>query len=215
MKRPKRTLTREQQRSILIAAGALIALLAIFLPGYLSRRAQLNKIFAVFDALEAQGPQSGAGIFRDHKLLEARAEIDRMEQLSPGFRESPAGKNLLETMAMMQPNLGSQEFVSDKDHYLKFSEIEFDSPTEDDWNSFQKRRNAPGTKEEDILYLLQPRVPASRMREAYEARAKSHLQNARILTGRAKGELYTPPAPRQEYMWKDALPPMHPRRNQY
>ncbi len=121
---------------------------------------------------------------------------------------------MTEALAMMQPKLPAGEIVSDKDNFLKFSEVEFASPTEEDWNEFQKKRAQKDVSEADILYLLQPRAPKEKLREAYAARTAAHLRNARILAGRATGEIYQPPEPRKEHMWLDSLPPMHPGRKQ-
>lgn len=195
---------------LMIVAVVVIVVLALVLPGYMKRRAQMNTIFAAFEKLEAN--TAGAGVTRELQLLEARTALDEMEKLSPGFLEGEIGKNLTEALAMLQPKLPAGEIVSDKDNFLKFSEVEFASPTEEDWNEFQKRRGQKDVNEADILYLLQPRAPKEKVREAYAARAAAHLRNARILAGRATGEIYKAPDPRKEHMWLDSLPPMHPGR---
>ncbi len=197
------------QKKWMVIAGVVVVAVAVFLPGFLARRAQLEKLFTAMEALES----SGAGALREQKLLEASQELDHMEQLSPGFKQSPVGSALVNALEMQQPRLEAKEFISDKENYLRFSEVEFDHPTEDDWNRFQELQKQGKQDESEFLYLLQPRTPAETIRAACQARAKGLLRNARILAGREKGELYVLPEPRKEHMWLDSLPVVHPARN--
>lgn len=196
------------KRNLIILAGAVVVIAAVFLPGFFSRRAQRVKVFDAVEAAEAAAP----GVLREQKLLESAQELDRMEQLSPGFKQSPVGQNLAGALEMLQRKLPAQGFISDKESYLRFSEVEFDHPTEEDWNRFQALKKEGKQDQKDFLYLLQPRAPVEKIRDACKARAKGLLRNAQILAGRATGELYVLPEPRKEHMWLDSLPVVHPAR---
>jgi len=201
------------RNTLMVVAVVVVVALALWLPGFLGRRAQLVKVFEAFEALEPGKEASAGGVLHEHKLLTATQEIQRMEELSPGFAETPVGANLRAALAALQLKLDGSEVVSDKENYLRFSEIEFDHPTEEDWNQFQKLKAAGKQDEKEFLYLLQPRTTPEKIHAACRVRAAGLLKNAQILAGRASGELYVPPEPRKEHMWLDSLPVMHPGRN--
>jgi hypothetical protein len=161
-------------------------------------------MFDAFDGLEAS-VGSGAGLLEyKHRLVEATAHFNRMNEIDSTFAQTQVGQNLARAVICFTvgPEWQGIEKVRSVSVINEFSEVTLNPPLDADFRAFKLTVANVTMKPGEGDAMLDPWVSGNDVAAAYMARALLRLDNAKVLAGRKKGTVRQEPPPRDSAVLK-------------